>query len=145
MKVFKIESALNLQPEDLVKLLLGAAGGILPGETETETEWKLIQSEPGDAEGEDEDAEVNEDPLDSLGGRSSKTLDLAVVAAPEICTGNCDGAGSVVINELITLINIALGTLAPSACAQGIPAGASVDISMLIRAVGNALNGCASA
>jgi hypothetical protein len=64
MKVFKIESDLDLQPDDLVKLLLGAPGNILPDETEIETEWKLVQSKPGDAEGEEEDAEVREDPLD---------------------------------------------------------------------------------
>lgn len=64
MKVFKIESELDLQPQDLVRLLLGAADGIVPDQTEIETEWKLIQSKPGNAEGEQEDAEVNEDPLD---------------------------------------------------------------------------------
>jgi len=64
MKVFKIESELDLQPEDLVRLLLGAEDGILPAETEIETEWKLIQSKPGNAEGENEDADVKEDPLD---------------------------------------------------------------------------------
>ncbi len=64
MKVFKIESEMDLKPEDLNKLLLGVDGGILPGETEVETEWKLIQSKPGDAEGENEDADVKEDPLD---------------------------------------------------------------------------------
>jgi hypothetical protein len=64
MKVFKIETDLDLQPDDLVRLLLGAPDAILPDESEIETEWKLIQSKPGDAEGEDEDAEVKEDPLD---------------------------------------------------------------------------------
>jgi hypothetical protein len=64
LKVFKIESELDLQPEDLVKLLLGGPDSILPDETEIETEWKLIQSKPGDAEDEEEDADVKEDPLD---------------------------------------------------------------------------------
>lgn len=50
MKVFKIESELDLEPEDLVFLLLGADGNILPDETEVETEWKLIQSKPGNVE-----------------------------------------------------------------------------------------------
>jgi Putative Ig domain len=63
MKVFKVESDLDLQPEDLVRLLLGVAGGILPDETEIETEWKLIQSKPGNAEGAEEDADVREEPL----------------------------------------------------------------------------------
>lgn len=63
MKVFKIESELNLQPEDLILLLLGGDNNILPDETEIETEWKIIQSKPGNAEGENEDADVREDPL----------------------------------------------------------------------------------
>ena len=402
MKVFKIESELDLKPDDLVKLLLGAPGNILPDETEIETEWKIIQSKPGDAEGENEDADVKEDPLDkgkhsvvrryefyaytgprdpenneaqpcidedspvpadapvegcsdlgpfvgaqnvavdvdltttesdlppgevglsyaglalvvgglppytisvtgnevpdglsldlttgilsgmpatagefsftidaedaatdtvqgtfdihivpavaidtaalpvavvgecysatvtvagglgpytwtditealpgwastgdnsnidgcpnagdegvspltftvtdSLGGTSSKTLDLAVAAGTTatatpteptvtptptgtpnptetatasptatptgpagICVGSCNGDNSVAINELVTLVNIALDALSPSACAEGIPGGATVDIALLIRAVGNALNGCTSA
>jgi hypothetical protein len=66
MKVFKIESDRDLQPEDLNRLLLGVAGGIVPDdETEVETEWKLIQSKPGNAEEQDEDADVREDPLDA--------------------------------------------------------------------------------
>ncbi|MGD9764359.1 MAG: Ig domain-containing protein [Candidatus Binatia bacterium] len=65
MKVFKVQSELNLQPEDLVRLLLGVVGGLVPdSETEIETEWKLIQSKPGNAEGEQEDADVKEEPLD---------------------------------------------------------------------------------
>jgi hypothetical protein len=63
LKVFKIETELHLQPEDLVKLLLGAEGNVLPDETEVETEWKLIQSKPGNAEDEQEDADVKEDHL----------------------------------------------------------------------------------
>ena len=65
LKVFKVESDVDLQPEDLSKLLLGLADGIVPGETEVETEWKLIQSKPGNAEGDQEDADVKEDPLDA--------------------------------------------------------------------------------
>ena len=48
----------------------------------------------------------------------------------------------VTIGELITLVNIALGSAQPSACAHGIPNGAAVDIALIIQAVNNALNGC---
>jgi len=326
MKVFKVESELDLQPEDLVRLLLGVPGGIVPGETEIETEWKLIQSKPGDAEGEEEDAEVKEDPLDdgkqsvvrryefyrytgprdpennealpcidddqpvppeapvegcsdlgaftgaqnvavdvdltttdavlpageagvpypatalvvgglppyvvavtggalpdgmtldpatgvlsgtptvtglfrftiraedgatdvveaafelSVGGAGTPT-DTPSATATEVetptpsatatqtatvtdtatptptatttetatpsstptrppCAGDCDGGGSVAIDELVTLVNIALGTAAPEACPSGIPAGAPVDIALLVRSVRGALEGC---
>jgi hypothetical protein len=48
------------------------------------------------------------------------------------------------IGELITLVNIALGSAQPSACAHGVPDGAAVDIALLIRAVNNALSGCSA-
>ena len=65
LKVFKVESSKDLKPDDLNALLLGLAGGIVPDDTEVETEWKLIQSKPGDAEGDQEDADVKDDPLDA--------------------------------------------------------------------------------
>ena len=190
MKAYKIKSELDLEPEDLVRLLLGVDGGILPGETEIETEWKLLQSKPGDAEGEEEEADVKEDrvgdrdksiirryefyhytgprdpenneampcidddapvpadaPVDGcsdLGdfvGAQNVAVDLAV-AAPPLCTGSCNGDAEVSVDELITLVNIALGNLAAGACADGLPAGVEVDIALLVGAVGNALNGC---
>ena len=59
-----------------------------------------------------------------------------------VCVGNCNGDGSVAVDELITLVNIALGNAQPSDCPHGIPPGASVDIALLIHAVDNALSGC---
>jgi len=49
----------------------------------------------------------------------------------------------VTIGELITLVNIALGSAQPSACAHGIPADHAVDIALLIQAVNNALTAAA--
>jgi hypothetical protein len=43
-----------------------------------------------------------------------------------ICASNCNGDASVAINELVTLVNIALGLAEPSQCEAGIPAGAPV-------------------
>ena len=58
------------------------------------------------------------------------------------CVGDCDGGGSVTIDELITLVNIALGNAQPSACQHGVPSGAEVNVALIIQAVNNALNGC---
>lgn len=58
------------------------------------------------------------------------------------CPGDCSGTGSVAITDLITLVNIALGAAPASVCAQGVPNGVDVDITMIVQAVGNALNGC---
>jgi hypothetical protein len=62
-------------------------------------------------------------------------------AAP-LCSGDCDGTGSVTIDEIITLVNIALGNTQPSACLHGVPSGADVDVALIIEAVNVALTGC---
>ena len=66
----------------------------------------------------------------------------STATTPPLCVGDCDGGSVVTIGELITLVNIALGSAQPSACAHGVPDGAAVDIALLIRAVNNTLNGC---
>jgi len=67
------------------------------------------------------------------------------VADAELGGGLCRrlrGVGQVTVNDLINLVNIALGNAAPSACANGTPAGATIDVALLVRAVSNALSGC---
>jgi hypothetical protein len=66
----------------------------------------------------------------------------STATAPPLCVGDCDGGSILTIDELITLVNIALGSAQPSACAHGVPAGATVDIALIIQAVNNTLNGC---
>ena len=72
------------------------------------------------------------------------TLGLAARTAPaqEVCAGDCDGGGSVTVDEIIVLVNIALGSAQPSACLNGIPAGRDVDITLIVQAVGDALTQC---
>lgn len=229
LKVFKIESELDLKPEDLVKLLLGVPDSILPGETEIETEWKLIQSRPGNEK--DKDADVREDPLDagkrsvirryelyvytgprdpennealpcigddapvpvdapvngcsdlgSFSGAQNVAIDVEGIgpeptatetppptaaatptttgtapatvtptamasptatstAVPAGCAGDCRADGTVTVDELITLVNVALEIQPATACAS-LPPLTTVDVAYLVRAVGNALNGC---
>jgi hypothetical protein len=72
----------------------------------------------------------------------SGTVTVTAAATPILCVGDCDGSTKVTVNELIVLVDIVLGSAEPSACPHGIPAGAQVDIAMIVRAVGSALNGC---
>jgi hypothetical protein len=58
------------------------------------------------------------------------------------CIGDCSGRHTVAIDDLITLVNIVLGDAEPSACPNGVPTGAEVDIVSVIQAVNNALHGC---
>jgi len=61
----------------------------------------------------------------------------------EACVGDCDGSGDVGVNEIITLVNIALGTQPLSVCMPGDEDNDGViNIPEIITAVNNALNGC---
>ena len=59
-----------------------------------------------------------------------------------VCTGDCDGGGTVTINEIITLVNVALGSADISACAHGVPPATNVTVAVIIQAVNHALNSC---
>ena len=60
--------------------------------------------------------------------------------APVACIGDCDGNGSVTIDEVFTLVTVTLGE--PASCLRGVPAAATVDVSLCLQAVRNALHGC---
>ncbi len=70
-------------------------------------------------------------------------MTFAVGAPIAPCTGDCDHSGIVTINEMITMVNIALGNAHLSTCFVG-DADSSGDITIdeLVRAVGNAMSGC---
>jgi ELWxxDGT repeat protein len=61
---------------------------------------------------------------------------------PPLCTGDCDASGRVAVNELVTLVSIALDKTQLSACPRGVPIGVRVDIALLVQAVNSALAGC---
>ncbi len=59
------------------------------------------------------------------------------------CTADCDGNGSVQIDELVKAVNIALGSSAVAVCAAADRNGnGSVTIDELLAAVNAALGGC---
>jgi len=62
--------------------------------------------------------------------------------AAQTCVGDCRGAGTVGIGDLITGVNIVLGSVAVSACPAFENAQGKVDIAQIIQGVNNALNGC---
>jgi CSLREA domain-containing protein len=78
---------------------------------------------------------------------ATPTATPTVTATPvaPACTGDCNADGEVTINELLILVNIALGKTQPSACPHGVPDGAEVNVTFLVQAVNIALNGCSSA
>jgi hypothetical protein len=63
----------------------------------------------------------------------------------DACVGDCSGTHTVGVNDVITLLDIALGKAQPAACSDGgLPLGGEVDIAVIIQAVNNALSGCRS-
>jgi hypothetical protein len=60
------------------------------------------------------------------------------------CVGDCDGSGDVTVNELITMVNIALGNASLNSCPAGdADHSGAITIDEILRAVNHALNGCA--
>jgi hypothetical protein len=61
-----------------------------------------------------------------------------------ICTGSCNGDGEVTVNELLTMVNIAAGSLPLAECEAGDSNhDGAITINEILAAVNNALNGCA--
>ncbi len=83
----------------------------------------------------------------------SKSCALAVCAAvlsmqtalpaAAACTGDCDGDGRVLVNELVSAVAVALGEQLLAACpASDADADGAVGVAELVAAVGIALGGC---
>ncbi len=69
------------------------------------------------------------------------TARVAVAASP--CGGDCDGGGSVTVDEIVRGVSIALGVLPLSECTPfDLDADATVTVDELVRAVTAALQGC---
>ena len=78
---------------------------------------------------------------DLLEGRELRAVPLSALPF-STCVGDCDGKGSVTVDELLTMVNIALGNAQGPACPHGVPSGAAVNVALIIQAVNTALNGC---
>jgi hypothetical protein len=63
---------------------------------------------------------------------------------PASCAGDCDENGTVTLNELVTLVSIALDSMPIEACGAGNPDGnRAIDLTEIVTAVNRALRGCA--
>ena len=79
----------------------------------------------------------------TTGTATATATATATVTAGPGCVGDCDGSGEVTINELITMVNIALGNFPVSACPAGdADHNGTIEINELVTAVGNAINSC---
>ncbi len=78
-----------------------------------------------------------------LAGNNACAAAKRYLSEVALCSGDCDGNGTVAVNELITMLNIALGNTALSTCIAGdVNHSDGITISEIIQAVSFALNGC---
>jgi hypothetical protein len=72
-----------------------------------------------------------------------RSVDVRVVSATGSCVADCNGDGQVTVDELLTLVNIALGNADVSSCLVGdANHDCHITIDEILTAVNNALNGC---
>jgi len=63
---------------------------------------------------------------------------------PSGCVGDCDGSGDVTVNDLLVLVNIALGNAGTAACPSGDTShDGAITVDEILAAVNAALSGCA--
>ena len=63
--------------------------------------------------------------------------------APVACAGDCSGDGQVTVDEILTLVNIALGNTPVTTCEAGdANHDGQITVDEILTAVNNALNGC---
>jgi Cohesin domain len=68
---------------------------------------------------------------------------VAPTGTPTNCIGDCDGSGGVTVDELIVMVNIALGNADVSSCKAGdTDRSGQITIDEILGAVNRALNGC---
>ena len=75
----------------------------------------------------------------------SVTLGTPVLAADGLCVGDCHDSGTVGISDILTLVNIALGSLDVAECPNGLASGSPVTVDVVLQAVDNALDDCGGA
>jgi len=94
----------------------------------------------------DPTATPTETPTDTPTPSPSLTATEPPTSTPTVpppCVGDCDGSGAVTINDLLLMVNIALGNAETSACPRGDRNhDGMITVDEILAAVNAALNGC---
>ena len=68
---------------------------------------------------------------------------MVTVVGPPGCVGDCNSSDAVTVDELLTMVNIALGNTPVMACEAGdANRDGQTTVDEILAAVNNALNGC---
>lgn len=67
----------------------------------------------------------------------------ALAAAQTVCVGDCRDDGQVTVDEVVTMVTIALGTIEFDLCSRSDSNGdRKITVDEILTAITNALNGC---
>jgi hypothetical protein len=73
----------------------------------------------------------------------SVSVTVTPTPTPSPCVGDCDGHGTVTVDEILTMVNIALGNTPVGHCLPGdANDDGQITVDEILTAVNNALNGC---
>lgn len=100
---------------------------------------------PGDGQTAIRAADLNGDGSIDLvvANRTGVTVFLNITGQPVQCSGDCDLSGQVTLDEILTMVNIALGNADVDNCLVGdLNYDGQVTVDEILNAVNNALNGC---
>jgi len=76
---------------------------------------------------------------------TSSVTPTPTITAEVVCPGDCDRSGGVTVDEILTLVSIALGTVDADECLAGdIDGNGAITVDEILQAVNAALAGCAS-
>ena len=82
-------------------------------------------------------------PTPTLTPSRTPTVSQTPTPARPPCTGDCNGDAEVTVDELLAMVNVALGTANLSRCTAGdMNSDAAITVDEIIAAVNNALTGC---
>jgi hypothetical protein len=90
------------------------------------------------------------DPVDAGPGQTDvnftfgdENLQACPTPTPISCVGDCGGDGTVTVDEILTMVNIALGNTGVSSCSAGdANHDGQITVDEILTAVNNALNAC---
>jgi hypothetical protein len=131
----------------LILLLIGATGAAQTGDGYDLT-WNTIDGGGGTSTADVfvVDGTAGQPDAATVGGGAfllSGGFWAGITSAAAGCVGDCGHNGTVTVDEIITLMSIALGTLPSTTCETGSGAHPGrITVDQILAAVNNALNRC---